>query len=169
MIWMPLFRIRRDENGSVLTEFAIWASAFFLVAMAALDFGGYYIERSSISEAISAASVQAFQEREETSFSALPAYVRNLAEDQTLSVELSCNGVANSCTNTNRTCSCLKNDGSYVAQSCSTVCTGSGMTSNSLAGYYLTIKASSSYEPVLVPRGILANAPLSQSTTVRLQ
>lgn len=162
-------RLRRDEGGSVITEFAIWTSALFIVIMTALDFGGYYIARSSINEAISAAAVQAFQKREDAPFATLPAYVRNLADDQSLTVELTCNGSETPCTNdADRRCACLKTDATYVGQSCGSAC-GSGMTEASVAGYYLTIKASRPYQPLLVPQGMLSDKALDQSTTVRLQ
>lgn len=170
MIHAFLLRLRRDESGSVITEFAIWSAALFLVIMSGLDFGGYYIARSSINEAISAAAVQAFQKREEAPFTTLPAYVRSLADDQSLAVDLICNGDNTPCTNTNRTCACLKNDGTYVSQtSCDKVCDGTGMTEKSVAGYYLTIKASRTYQPLLLPKGMLSGTALDQSTTVRLQ
>lgn len=175
MIESFLLRLRGDQSGSVMSEFAIWTAMLFIVIMTALDFAGYYSARGAINEAVSATALQAFQQRDKTDASSnqfyneVPAYVRNLADDQSLAVELSCNGVANSCTNTNRTCACLTSEAKYVATACSAECKGTGMTANSVAGYYLTIKASRNYDPLLLPRGVLAGTALDQTTTVRLQ
>lgn len=164
-----VLNLRRDREGSVMTEFAIWTSVLFVAIMAGMDFGGYYIARGAVNEAISAAAVQAFEKRDEADFSTIPAYVRNLSENQSLAVTISCNGTVGSCTNTNRTCACLKTDATYAANTCGSPCSGSGMTPNSVAGYYLTIKASQNYEPLLVPNSLLAGTALTQATTVRLQ
>lgn len=172
MIGSLLLRLRRDERGSVMSEFAIWTAMLFIVIMSALDFAGYYSARGAINEAVSAAALQAFQQRDKTEdqfYDEVPAYVRNLADDQALAVELSCNGAANSCTNMNRTCACLTTEAKYVAAQCSAECKGPGMTANSVAGYYMTIKASRNYNPLLLPKGVLAGTALDQTTTVRLQ
>jgi len=161
--------LRRDREGSVMTEFAIWTSVLFIALMAGMDFGGYYIARGAVNEAISAAAVQAFESRDEADFTAIPGYVRNLSERPSLAVTISCNGTTGSCTNTNRTCACLRTDATYSANTCGSPCSGAGMTPNSVAGYYLTIKASQTYEPLLVPDSLLAGTALTQATTVRLQ
>ncbi|MBT0668545.1 pilus assembly protein [Novosphingobium profundi] len=164
-----LVRLRDDHAGIALTEFAAWTSVLFVLIMVALDFGGYYIARGSINEAISAAAVRAFNAGENVDFANLPAYVRNMAENQDLAVSVSCNGEEGACTNTNRTCACLRSDATYTSFTCGATCTGNNVTANSVAGYYLTIRASQSYTPVLVPQSLLSGARLSQATTVRLQ
>ena len=58
--------------------------------------------------------MQSFQQRENVSFGGLEAYVRNLADSQTVTVTTSCNGTANSCTNLNRTCACLQTNGKHA-------------------------------------------------------
>ncbi len=164
-----LRKLRRDQRGTAVTEFALWTTALFLVVMSAMDFAGFYMQRGQINEAVSAAAVQTFQARDNVNFQSTSGYIRNLAENQNLSVAMSCNGVANSCTNLNRTCACLKTDGTYVARTCGSVCTGAGITNGSTAGYYLTIAADQPYEPVLLPSGVMGNSDVAQSVTVRLQ
>lgn len=164
-----LRRLRDERRGSVLTEFAVWSSSLFIVIMIGLDFGGYYLARGGINEAISAAAVKSFQTREAVAFNDLPGYVRNLAQNQSLAVTVSCNGTAGSCTNTSRTCACLKGDATYVASACGATCTGAGMTANSVGGYYLTVRAQASYTPLMLPRSAMPATGMAQATTVRLQ
>lgn len=165
-----IYRLRGDCAGVVMTEFAVWTSGLLLALMVGLDFGGYYIARGSINEGISAAAVKAFDGRDEVDFDAIPAYVRNMADNQVLDVTVSCNGVSGACTNNeNRTCACLRNDATYAEATCGEICTGSNVTENSVAGYYLTIRAAQTYSPVLVPQGMLSGTQMSQATTIRLE
>ncbi|RKF21723.1 pilus assembly protein [Altericroceibacterium spongiae] len=164
-----LNRLAREERGAVAIEFALWTVLFFFVVTGALDFGMFYIERSKVNKAVSAASITAFENRSEVDFAQLPDYVRALSDSSSLTVSLSCNGAEGVCTNTERTCACLTSEGTYVAKSCNAECTGSGVTANSTAGYYLTIDASRSYEPVILPKGALGSSVIEHKATVRLQ
>ncbi|GFM30748.1 TadE/TadG family type IV pilus assembly protein [Novosphingobium sp. PY1] len=164
-----LRKIRRAEGGVATVEFGIWVTTFFLVIMGVLDFASFYMERSQVNEALSAAATKSFADRENVDFGALPVYVRNFAEMPTLSVSASCNGVAGSCTNLNRTCACLKTDGTYSAGTCGSTCSGSGMTSGSTAGYYVTLSADHRFSPILLPGGLLKGTSTGQSVTVRVQ
>lgn len=157
-----------DRAGVAVTEFALGTTLLFMVVLAGLDFGGYFIQRGQINEAVSAAAMQSFQQRENVSFGNLQSYVRNLADSQTVTVTTSCNGTANSCTNLNRTCACLQTNGTYTATACGTACSG-GATSGSTAGYYLTIEASDLFRKVVLPKGVFGGDTVSQSVTVRLQ
>ncbi|CDO36045.1 TadE/TadG family type IV pilus assembly protein [Novosphingobium sp. KN65.2] len=164
-----LRRVQRDEGGVATIEFGIWVTAFFLVIMGVLDFASFYMERSRVNEALSAAATKSFADRENVDFGALPGYVRNFAEMPALGVTASCNGVAAACTNLNRTCACLKNDGTYRAGTCGDTCTGAGMTSGSTAGYYVTLSANHRFSPILLPGGLLKGMSSGQSVTVRVQ
>lgn len=161
-------RLRSDQRGAVAVEFALWTTLFFMVVMVALDFGFFYLQRAKMNEAVSAAALSSFSQADTVSYSSLPDYVRALSGEAEMSVAISCNGGANNCTNTNRTCACLSTNGSYVAASCGNSCSqqsGSGAK----AGYYLTISAEQSFEPVLVPGGSVLPTRLAQQATVRLQ
>ncbi len=167
---MDLFRqLRRRDDGVASVEFALWSTFFFVIIMVALDFGSLYLQRGKLNEAVGAAAVASFNNADNVSFGSLPLYVRGLTEDQSTAVTVSCNGSAGACTNFNRTCACLKQDGTYVANSCGNTCSGPGMTTGSTAGYYLTINASRSFDPMMVPRSVLSGASVSQQATVRLQ
>ena len=157
-----------DRAGVAATEFALGTTLLFMAILAGMDFGGYFMQRGQINEAVSAAAMQSFQQRENVNFAGLQSYVRNLADSQTVTVTTSCNGAANSCTNLNRTCACLKTDGTFAATTCGTAC-GGGATAGSTAGYYLTIEASDAFRKVLLPKGTMAGDRVSQSVTVRLQ
>lgn len=162
-------RLHRDESGMAVVEFSLWSALFFLAAMVGLDFGAYYLERGAADEGVSAAAISAFSKRENTNFSDIPAYVRALSDNQGLTVTTSCNGVAGSCTNMSRTCACLNGSGTYVAASCGATCTGTGMAAGSMAGYYLTIRATKPYEPMLLPSNLVTPESVNLTATVRLQ
>ncbi len=164
-----IYRLRRDEQGMVAVEFALWSVAFFFVVMVALDFGAFYIERGRMNEAVGAAAVSSFNDADNVNFANLPGYVRSLTGENSTAVATSCNGVAGSCTNLNRVCACLKNDGSYVTATCGNICTGTGVTVGSTAGYYLTINATRTFDPMILPQSAIAGATISQQATIRLE
>ena len=169
MIRRFLQSFRHDQRGVAAVEFALWTTSFFFVVMIAIDFGAYYMQRTKLNTAVGAAAVAAFNDADNVNFTDMPGYVRSLSGDQAATVGLSCNGAAASCTNLNRTCSCLKNDGTYVSAACGSSCTGSGMTAGSTAGYYLTINASRPFEAMIIPQSVLDGATVAQRATVRLQ
>lgn len=155
-----------DRAGVAATEFALGTTLLFMVILAGLDFGGYFMQRGQINEAISAAAMESFKQREsQPSQSTLQTYIRNLADSQSVTVATTCNG--GSCSGT-RTCACLRNDGTYTSATCGAVCS-TGATSGSTAGYYLTIRASDPFRTVLLPKGVFAGDIVSQAVTVRLQ
>jgi len=163
-------RLIADESGTAAVEFSLWSVLFFLVAMAGLDFGAYYLERGAVDEGVSAAAVSSFSQRSNVNFTDIPAYVRTLSDNQALTVSTSCNGVAGSCTNVStRSCACLNAAGAYVATACGSTCAGTGMPVGSTAGYYLTIDASKPYQPMLLPDGLLTPSQIRLNATVRLQ
>ncbi|MEO6093681.1 MAG: TadE family protein [Novosphingobium sp.] len=162
-------RLRNCGRGSASVEFALWTALFFAVVMVALDFGLYHLQAERADQAVGAAAVQTFQQASNAGFASIPAYVRAYAADSALGVTTSCNGTAGACTNVNRTCACLTSNGAFVALSCGSSCSGTGMTAGSTAGYYLTITASRNFAAIVVPRGLLNNAIISRSATVRLQ
>ena len=164
-----LSTIRRNEDGVATVEFALWVTGFFMIVMVALDFGMFFIERGKVNEAVAASAVASFEEADNVNFGVLPNYVRSIADNQAITVAMSCNGVANSCTNLNRTCACLKTDGTYVAAACGNICTGPDVTGGSTAGYYLTIEAAQGFNPVVLPTGLLSGTSVTQQATVRLQ
>lgn len=164
----PLPTLASDRSGAAATEFALWAALFFMVALGAFDLADLYWRRSQMSAAVSAASIEAFNQREDVNFADLGAYVRALADRDSIEVSVACNGTEDSCTNLNRTCACLRQTGTYVARTCGEMCTGTDMTEGVTAGYYLTITATEPFSPVLVPDG-LTGSVLSQSATVRLE
>lgn len=163
-----LSRLRADRSGAAAVEFGLWSALFFLVALGALDFGDHYLKRSQLGKAVSAASLQSFEQREDVNFANLPSYVAALSDNPNVQVTLQCNG-SNSCSNANRSCACLARDGGYVAQSCGAPCNGGNFTTGSTAGYYLSITAIKPFQPMFLPPGTFGQGPLSQSVTVRLQ
>ena len=161
--------LREDESGVVVVEFALWSTMFFLVVSVAMDFGSLFLERGKMNEAVSATAISAFKTADNVSFGSLPGYVRALSAEPAMSVSIICNGTAGSCTNFSRPCACLKADATYVTAACGNTCTGSGTTAGSTAGYYLTIEATQTFDPLIVPKGMLDGASIVQRATVRLQ
>lgn len=161
--------LRRDEQGAVVVEFAFWVVGFFFVAMIAIDFGFYFVQRTKLNMAVGSVAVAAFNTPSNVDFTNMPSAVQSLGGLSTISVTVSCNGVANSCVNTSRTCACLKQDGTYVAATCGNTCTGTGITTGSTAGYYMTVRGSVTYRPIVIPSTMLSNPGMSQQATVRLQ
>lgn len=158
-----------DERGAATIEFALLTLFFFVFALLALDVAGYFVQRSQLAAAVSAASVSAFANRTSVPFDTLPGYIQNAARlTPAPQVSIACNGVAGACTNSNRSCACLSKNGTYSAATCGSVCTG-GATTNSTAGYYLQISASSTYHAMVLPNGMLNGTPVAQSVVIRLQ
>lgn len=158
-----------DARGAATIEFALLTLFFFAFVLLALDVATYFVQRSQLAAAVSAASVSAFANRTSVPFDTLPAYVQNAARlTPAPQVSIACNGVAGACTNSSRSCACLSRTGTYTAATCGSVCTG-GATANSTAGYYLQISAASSYQAVVLPNGMLNGTAIAQSVVVRLQ
>ncbi|MXO89066.1 TadE/TadG family type IV pilus assembly protein [Alteraurantiacibacter aestuarii] len=161
--------LKADNKGVAAVEFALWTTAFFFSVMVAIDFGTFFLERGKLNGAVGAAAVSGFNTADNVNFGSMPGYVRSLTGEPATAVTISCNGTANSCTNLNRTCACLKSNGTYVSASCGNTCTGTGVTAGSTAGYYMTINATNPFTPMILPNSALADTVLSQQATVRLQ
>lgn len=161
-------RLATDDRGTAAVEFALWCTLFFLTITVALDFGLFYVKRGAINEAIGAVAVSSFETRETVPFNQIPSFVQALSDEPDLVIDIRCNGQPG-CVNDERTCACMKGDGTFVPLACGTACTAAGTTAGSTAGYYLTISARQSYQPVLVPGSTALPAEIAQHTTVRLQ
>ncbi|WP_333571739.1 TadE/TadG family type IV pilus assembly protein [Sphingomonas sp.] len=160
---------RPQEEGAATIEFALLTLFFFLSALLTLDVASFYIQRSQLAQAVSAASMSAFSNRTAVPYQSLPGYIQNAARLPTApQVGIACNGVANGCVNTGRSCACLTKVGSYSSAACGSSCPA-GTTPNSTAGYYLQITASSRYRAMVLPNGMLNGMPITQSVTVRLE
>lgn len=161
--------LRKDIRGAVIIEFALWSSLFFVVVLAGLDYGQFLYQRSKINEAVATAALSSFNKRDEVNFSAIPDYVRAMANDPELDVTTSCNGIVGGCSNNNRNCACLNERGDYTSAICGAPCSGTGGPDNTQAGYYLTISARRSNDPMLILHGVMSKADQQRSATIRLQ
>lgn len=158
-----------DERGAATVEFALLTLFFFVFILLALDVAGYFVQRSQLAAAVSAASMSAFANRTSVPFDTLPGYVQNAARLRSApQVSIACNGVSGGCINSNRSCACLSKSGAYTAAVCGSVCVG-GATANSTAGYYLQISAASQYDAAVLPQGMMNGASVVQSVVIRLQ
>ena len=165
-------RLIHERRGVAATEFALWVTLFFFAMLAALDIGQFTIERGRLAQAMSGASIGAFRTRDNVNFAALPQYLRaasGVPAATPMTITVGCNGGRNNCTNAQRTCSCLAQDGTMTPSgSCGQAC-GGGASSNSRSGYYLQIAASYPFTSAVLPRGALGGGMVKQSATVRLQ
>jgi Flp pilus assembly protein TadG len=159
-----LRRLRDEQDGAALVEFGLVTAFLFLMFLTGLDFGAYYQQRAGINEALSGASIRAFETRDTVDFAGMTSLVRKLADDPTLQVTLECNGTVNGCTNSSRTCACLTSSGTFTSAMCNASCTG-----GSTAGYYLTIRAKRTFEAAVLPGGVLSGTSMEQHVTVRLE
>ena len=162
-------RLRDDARGAATIEFALWSALFFLAIMPALDFGTFYLERARLGKAVATASIHAFMTADDPALEEIPAHVRSIGGVPAALVTIGCNGVAASCASDNRDCACLRADGSYLAATCGSSCRGVGMTADSTAGRYLTIRAEQSFHPLVLPGGAPLPAMIVEEATVRLQ
>jgi len=168
---MTIAMLIKDRKGVAAVEFALFTALFFAIILTALDFGSFFIQRSRAGEAISAASISAFDHRDSVPFATLPELVRQYGRfpaGSGLAVDIRCNGTSGCANGEARQCACLGTNGFQVANSCGSPCSGTGMTKGSTAGYYLTIESRSAFRPVLMPRSLLPDT-ISEKATVRLQ
>lgn len=163
------WNIWKDDTGAAAIEFALITALFFVVALAALDFGSIYVEQQQLDKAMSETTVSAYAQADAVPFSSIPTFVRNAVSQSAATVTATCNGGLTTCGNTSRSCACLSSSGSYAAAACGTACTGTSYSKGALAGYYLTVAAHYQYQPVVVPETFLGNTQVSSSATVRLQ
>lgn len=157
----------RDRRGVATIEFALLTTFFFAVMLLALDFGAYFVQRSQIGSAVSAASLSAFGARTSIPFTDLPGYVQRAARMPGLQVSVRCNGSMR-CANSARSCACLTRTGSFIGATCGAGC-GSDSTAGATAGYYLQITATTPYRAMVLPNGVLNGTPITQSITVRVE
>ena len=162
--------LRQNTSGVAAVEFALLTTSLFFGFLAVLDFGYFLVGEQKLGQAVSAAALSSFQNKNAVTFSSIPTYVQQAADaPASVTVTTSCNGVAGACTNTSRTCACINSSGVYSAATCAATCSGTGMSANQLAGYYLTINASYNFPALIAPKSMLKNANVSRAITIRLQ
>ncbi len=161
-------RFLRDRRGVATIEFALLSSLFLLATLSSLDAGMFLIRRSQLSNALDTAALSSFMARSNVGFANLPTFVTQASRLANATVSVGCNGGAGNCVNSNRQCACLGKAGGYVAATCGATCAGN-VTSGSTAGYYMTIRATSAYTPIVLPTGAFAGASTDQQITLRLQ
>lgn len=158
-----------DERGMATIEFALLSVLFFFVMTAGLDIAMWYHQRLRLDSAVEQGAMIAFNGRTAVNQSAIGTYVGAAAKLSTApTVSVGCNGGTSNCVNSSRTCACLGGTSAaptYTTAACNSTC-GDG----SLAGYYMTIKATATSNTMLVPAAMLGGA-LTQTRTavVRLE
>lgn len=155
-----------DEHGVAAIEFALYAILLTGLFLSLADLGLFYVRSLRINAAVEQSALTAFQNRPSINIADLERAVTNSIDlDGDTEVLFTCNG-EETCTNTNRTCSCLSPaDGAYTpSPACGTICPAS-MSS----GYYLTVTVHHTHRPLIIPRSWIGNMKLQESATVRLE
>lgn len=170
-----LRRLADDRRGVAALEFALWSTCFFLTALGGLDFALWRTYQLRLHVAVEQGAMMAFNARDAAgaaTATSIRAYVQAAARlPGAVQVNVTCNGGADlACAakgDTARTCACISTANgvtSYAPASCGSPCAHSAP-----AGYYLTIRASYPYRPVVLPRNAVFGGTMADSATIPLQ
>ncbi|MBB3957806.1 TadE family protein [Novosphingobium sediminicola] len=176
---MPILRLRhllRDLRahlvGTATIEFALWSILVFVLLLPCLDLAAYLVAGSSMGAAVDQAAILAYDMRNSDTIDTtrLSGYVASTAwvPNGTPSTKITCNGEQQSCAASlaNRPCACVS--GLSPIYTPAAVC-GMACPSGATSGFYLTVQAQVTYQPMIVPDRWLAGSTLARSVTVRLQ
>jgi len=162
-----------DTRGVATIEFALVTCFLFAILLAALDFGMFFVQRSNLGSGVASTAVYSLSNAAAVPYATIPTMVASVAGapgTANLAVTFECNGGAAPCVNQSRQCACLTDAGGYrPTATCGEACSGTGTGAGSTSGYYLKVKASYAYGPVVVPARIFGDTTLAQSAVVRLQ
>lgn len=160
----------RDQRGSATIEFAIASLFLFGVLMVGLDFGVYAQQNLRLGNAVQQGAVLAFNNRAAGSVDTnmIGNYVAAAAGGPPAMTYL-CNGSA--CTTT-PTAKCIAAPAASGGWPTFTDPSGSGTSATcgdgSVPGQYLVIRATRTYQPVIVPDRYLNGKTMQQQVVVRL-
>lgn len=174
-------RFRRDRDGVAAIEFAIIAPILCLVLAAMLDFGLLLFARFGLNENVSASINYAIVNANSVSSTDGATLASNLAaiipatinttvvvnngpQVQRTSQVTSSSGTA---ANAN-SCYCPTVSGSTVTWGSAATC-GSACTGNGFAGKFVSIRASTTYTPLLSSYGIVQNGTVAVDSLVQVQ
>lgn len=162
-----LRRLRDEERGSATVEFALLTTSLFFLMLVGLDFGMLFYERQRLGAAVEEGAMLGFHNRRTLDLATIRTYTAAASglPSGSVTVEASCNGQA-TCDGEMEQCHCLDPSGpSFTATtSCGEVC-----PSGSTSSYYLTIRATHRYTPMVVPAGLLGERDLVERAAVRLR
>jgi len=162
--------LRRDDRGTAAIEFALWSSILFVVMMVALDFAMFRVYQLRLGAAVEQGAMLSFNNREKLDdLSAISTYVRSAAAlpGPAVSVQVSCNSTTAGCVSkaAGRSCTCIGGaTPTFTAATCGASCAG-----GSTAGYYMILKATYTYSPVVIPNRWLNNRTMTERAVLRLQ
>jgi len=161
-------RILHERRGVAAVEFALWSTLIFLSLVPALDFGVYLLTGSRLGAIVQQSSIMAFNMRDRDVIDPAPLtnYVTASMPGNGIQAQVICNGGASSCTarKAERQCACVTGLSTYSTSNCAGSC-----ADGSTPGFYLTVRASRSYSPAVVPTRLLEGETISRAVTVRLQ
>lgn len=167
-----LRRLRRDQNGSVAVEFALWSVLAATLIMVSIDFGFYLAHAGRIASASEQAAVVAYNRREAgpVDKAALATFLNASAQTpgDAVRTTVTCNGSSGACdvAPAARQCACVT--GMTPTYTSSGTC-GAPCPSGATSGYYVTLSSEYDVDPILSPHPFLEGKVIRQSVTVRLQ
>jgi len=164
-----LVSLLRRQEGSATVEFALVSLFFFGIVMVGLDFGIYAQQNLKLGNAVEQASIVAFDARSTQPVvdkTRLANYITAVVGGSP-TVTIQCNG-ATACDNSGGTPKCL----GPLANGWPTFSTlPNGSTtcaSGASPGYYVVIRAATTYRSVVVPDKYLNNGTMQQQAVIRL-
>jgi Flp pilus assembly protein TadG len=157
-----------NSRGVAAVEFALLSSLFMIFGLITLDFGLSFIARQRITSAVSQGELYAFDNYsngQTIATSTITSYVQSVANLSAVTATVTCNG-STTCSGASSSCYCLTS--APVAYSLAATCSGT-CADGSAPGYFLTIAASYSFQPLIAADTALVGTTISDSATVRLR
>jgi Flp pilus assembly protein TadG len=159
-----LIAFATNARGTATIEFALAFLFIFATLIVALDFGANARERLKLGHAVEQGAVLAFNQQTGSDTSGINKFIVAAAATKNApTVTITCNGTAACGTGQ---CSCIDGGGNLViAAACNSPCAGS----SAISGNYMTIRATATYTPTIVPDKWLNGSVMASTAVVRLQ
>ncbi|WP_396592613.1 TadE/TadG family type IV pilus assembly protein [Brevundimonas sp. R86498] len=165
-------RWRKAADGAVAVEFALWSVFALVPLLMSIDFGFYLAQTGRIASAAEQAALVTYNRRE-----AGPVDTATLATFLNASARvpggavrttITCNGTTNACSAVPAARSCVCVSGLPAAYSAAASC-GAPCPGGATSGYYVTLTAEHTFDPMISPHPFLEDRIIRQSVTVRLK
>lgn len=162
--------IFRERGGTATIEFALVSLFLFGTISVGLDFSSYVQQKLKLGNAVEQGAMLAFNTRNSIDTNAVATYVQTAA-GLSAAPSVTCND--------NQTCKiasargstdyrCLTSTGT-IASTGYALAAACPSPPGGIAGYYLVITASKTFNSVIVPDSYLGGKTITQTAVVRLQ
>jgi len=160
----------RHQKGTATIEFAFASLFLFGILMVGLDFGVYAQQNLRLGNAVEQGAVLAFDNRASSTIdtTTLGNYVAAVAGGAP-TMTYQCNGISCSSTATAKCIAAPATSGGWPTFTDPTTTNNVSICADgALPGYYLVIRATRTYQPVIVPDRYLNGKTIQQQAVVRL-